>query len=239
MSNVLHRGAVLVALLSALFAGATDTAQGQMLTDGGFENYVVNSGGFVQPGLGPWLFANDAGVVEPFAPNSSGGALNTWSATFPAIEGQQYASTYATLDSLRQVVSFPAAGPYRISVFAAGPSGSLTIPSVGTFTLGDGEFTFLFNNTPVGSLHIVPAGSSWSSFIADFTVATPGAYQVGVRNTRAAPYFVNYDAFMVEPVPEPAVLPLSLALGVGVLVVRAFRWRRRQDECHKTCAARR
>jgi len=220
--------------MSALLAGSKNTAQGQVLMDGGFESYTVNSGGFVQPTSGPWLFVNDAGVVEPFAPNSSGGALNTWSATFPPVEGQQYASTYAASESLRQVVSFAAAGPYRIFVSAAGPSGSLTIPSVGTFTLGDGEFTFLFDNTPVGSLHTVPAGSSWSAFVADFTVTTPGDYPVGVRNTRTAPYFINYDAFAVVPVPEPTVLQLSLALGAGVVVAGTFRWRRSRSGFHRT-----
>jgi len=232
MRHILHHAA-LVAVLGALFTHSTSTVQGQVLVDGGFESYAVNSGGFVQPVSGPWLFANDAGVVEPFAPNSSGGALNTWSATFAPVEGQQYASTYAALDSLRQVVSFTTAGLYRMSVSAAGPSGSLTIPSVGTFTLGDGEFTFLFDNTPVGSLQTVSAGSSWSLFSADFTVTAPGDYQVGVRNTRSAPYFINYDAFAVEPVPEPAVLQLALALGAGVVVRRALRGRRRGGELHK------
>lgn len=201
---------------------AMSIATGGTLLDGGFEGYAVSSGGFVKPDSGPWLFANDAGVVEPFAPNSSTGALNTWSATFAAIEGQQYASTYAAGDSLRQTVSFPAAGQYRLSVFAAAPSGSVTIPSVGTFALGDGEFTFLFTNTPVGNLQTVPVGSSWSIFTADFAVTAPGDFQVGLRNTRVATYFINYDAFTVVPVPEPTVLQFSLGLGLGVVVMRAF-----------------
>ena len=227
MNKFFHGVAVLVAIMSGLCASVTNTAQGQLLMDGGFENYTVSSGGFVQPSSGPWIFANDAGVVKPFAPNSSGGSLNTWSATLAPVEGLQYASTYAALDSLRQVVAFPAAGLYHLSVSAAAPGGSLSIPSVGTFTLGDGEFTFLLDNTAVGSLRTVPAGATWNSFSADVTIATPGNYEVGVRNTRAAAYFINYDAFQVELVPEPGVLQLSLALGAGVVAVRALRRRRR------------
>ncbi len=229
MSNFLDNAAAFLVPMMAAIASSANIAHAQVLSDAGFENYAVTSGGFVKPASGPWLFNNDAGVVEPFAPNSSTGVLNTWSATFAAVEGQQYASTYATLDSLRQVVSFPAAGDYRISVYAAAPSGSVTIPSLGTLPLGSGEFTFLFNDTPIGSLHPVPDGSTWNVFSADFTVPTPGAYEVGVRNTRAAPYFINYDAFAVQPVPEPTVVQLSLAFGVGVIVVRALG---RQRRCH-------
>ncbi len=195
--------------------------------DGGFESYAVTSGGFIQPATGPWLFANDAGVVEPFAPNSSGGALDTWSATFAPVEGQQYASTYAALDSLRQAVSFTEPGAYSISVYAAAPSGSVTIPSVGTLTLGEGEFTFLFDNMPVGSLQPVTAGAGWSSFSADFTVGAPGDYSVGVRNTRSASYFINFDVFSVDAVPEPTVLQLCVSLGAGAFLLSAFKRRER------------
>jgi hypothetical protein len=225
MSHILDRPASLFLALGTLVVCAAGPAWAQGLIDGGFESYSVSSGGFVQPASGPWLFANDAGVVEPYAPNSSGGVLNTWSATFAPVEGQQYTSTYATLDSLRQAVTFTAAGQYRISVFAAAPSGSLTIPSVGTFVLDDGEFTFLLNNAAIGSVQTVPAGSGWSLFSADFTVAAPGDFQVGVRNTKVGSYFVNYDAFALEPIPEPTVLRLFLMLGVGVMVGRVSRWR--------------
>ena len=227
MRNSFDHAAAFLVLMMAAIASSESMAHAQMLSDPGFESYAVSSGGFVRPVSGPWLFANDAGVVEPFAGNSSTALLNTWSAMFAPVEGQQYASTYAILDSLRQVVSFAAAGDYRISVYAAAPSGSLTVPSVGTFTLGSGEFTFLFGNTPIGSLHPVPDGSSWSVFSADFNVPTPGDYEVGVRNTRVAPYFINYDGFAVEPVPEPTVFQLTLALGVGVVLGRVFQRQRK------------
>ena len=233
MSNFFDHATAFLVPMMAVIASSASLAQAQVLSDPGFESYAVTSGGFVQPVSGPWVFANDAGVVEPFAPNSSTALLHTWSAMLAPVEGQQYASTYASLDSLSQVVSFAAAGDYRISVYAAAPSGSLTIPSVGTFTLESGEFTFLFSNTPIGSLHPVPDGSSWSVFSANFNVPTPGAYEVGVRNTRAAPYFINYDAFAVESVPEPTVLQLSLALGVGGVLVRVFQRQRKWGACQK------
>ncbi len=230
MSNLFGHPNARLLLMMAAVAGCLNLGQAQALVDPGFESYAVNSGGFVKPASGPWTFDNDAGVVEPFAPNSSTGALDTWSASLAPVEGQQYASTYASQDALRQVVSFGAAGDYRISVYAAAPSGTVTIPTVGTFTLGSGEFTFLFNNVAIGSLQTVPDGSNWRLFSANFTVAAPGDYSLGVRNTRVASYFINYDAFGVELVPEPTTWRLSLALGAGLGVARlGRRWRGRGE----------
>ena len=75
---------LLVAFVAISFVAALN---GQVFTDPGFENYDVNPGGFIQPTFWAWLFGNDAGVVEPPAPNSSTGPLNTWSATLAAVEG--------------------------------------------------------------------------------------------------------------------------------------------------------
>ena len=110
--------------MAALVVSGVNLLNGQTFLDPGFENYTVSPGGFVQPTSGPWLFANDAGVVEPFAPNSSTGPGNTWSATFSPMQGAQYASTYAAIDTLQQSVTFDAAGNYRLSVNAAAPDGS-------------------------------------------------------------------------------------------------------------------
>ena len=159
-------------------------------------------------------------MVKPPAPNSSTGPLNTWSGTFPPVEGQQYASTYAGLDSLRQSVVFNSAGTYRISVYAAAPDGIVTIPSVGTFSLGNGEFSFTLANTAIGSLHPVLAGASWSPFAADFTVNSAGNYLLGIRNSSlSSPYFINYDAFSIQPIPEPSTLALGFLglLGAGLI----------------------
>jgi len=197
----------------------------QVLTDPSFENYAVTNGGFVQPATGPWVFGNDAGVVEPPAPNSSTGPLNTWSALFAPVDGQQYVSTYAGADTLRQLVSFGAAGDYRLSVFAAAPSGTLAIPGVGMFALGSGEFTFTLGNTAIGSVHLVPVGNSWGVYTAEFNIPAPGSYQLGIRNTLAASYFINYDAFAIQPVPEPASVALVL---LGVLGL-SLRGKRRHD----------
>ncbi|MGD0649983.1 MAG: hypothetical protein ABSA97_02380 [Verrucomicrobiia bacterium] len=226
-----HRSAVSrwaqLAVVVASFAAAVSVVQGQSFTDPGFENYEVSSGGFVKPVSGPWMFSNDAGVVEPYASNSSTGALYTWSAMFSAPEGQQYASTYAAIDTIRQAVSFDTAGDYVISVYAAAPAGSVTIPTVGTLTLEDGEFTFTVGNTAIGSLHTVPTGSGWDSYSAVFSIGDPGSYTLGVRNTKTASYFINYDAFAIQPVPEPTTFQLVLAFGAVAAGVKAARgWRR-------------
>jgi hypothetical protein len=210
-----------------LFTAGLAVVRGQTFIDPGFESYAVNSGAFLQPSSGVWLFANDAGVVRPFAPNSSTGPLNTWSATFAPMEGQQYASTYAGADFLRQTLSFGAAGDYRLSVYAAAPGGTITIPSLGTFTLGNGEFAFTLGNLAISSPHTVSAGASWSLFTVDFNIAAPGDYQLGVRNTAASPYFINYDAFAIHAVPEPSVGVLGL---LGCACILAARRRRTRQE---------
>lgn len=221
----MHRLRSGLRLLMALAVLAIGTGQvrGQGFADPGFESYAVSSGGFVQPSSGAWAFVNDAGVVEPPAPNSSTAPGNTWSATFAAFEGQQYASTYAGSDTIRQSVSFSAAGDYRISVQAAAPNGSLIIPTVGTLTLGNGQFTFTLGNSAIGNVNTVTAGTSWNLYTADFTIATPGSYQLGVRNSASSPYFINYDAFAIQPVPEPQVWGLIAVLGAVIAAWKTLR----------------
>jgi hypothetical protein len=195
-----------------------------VLADPGFENYAVSSGGFLKPTSGSWTFNNDAGVVEPYSPNSSTGPLNTWSATFAPFEGQQYACTYAGADSIWQPVTISSAGVYRISVYAAAPDGNLTIPSVGTWPLLDGVFAFTVAGHAIGNVHSVPRGSNWTLYQADFSIEKPGGYLLGVRNQLVAPYFINYDAFAVQQVPEPGTLSLLLVLGI-VAGIEAMRRR--------------
>ena len=172
------------------------------------------------------MFANDAGVVEPYAPNSSIDTLNTWSATFAAVEGQQYASTYAAFDNIKQAVAFAAPGEYRISVYAAAPDGTVIVPpSTSPVAVVDGEFTFTLNNTGIGSLHSVSRGTGWTLFSADFAIGSAGTYDLGIRNTKAATYFVNYDAFAIQAVPEPGAAVLALCLGAAMLAVNTKRRR--------------
>jgi hypothetical protein len=204
---------------------------GQVLTDPGFESYAVSAGEFVKPAADAWSFVNDAGVVEPFAGNSSTGALNTWSATLAAYEGAQYASTYASLDLIRQTVVFASAGDYEISVFAASPAGSLTIPGVGTSTLVDGEFAFTLGNSTIGATHVVDAGGAWQQYSATLNIPAPGSYQLGIRNTLAAAYFINYDAFSIRSVPEPSTLGLGVA-AVLLLSMHLRTSRRQSGDCH-------
>lgn len=201
-------------------------SHGADFVDPGFESYTVSAGEFVKPTSGSWLFGanTDAGVVEPYSPNSSNGPLDTWSATLVAHEGQQYASTYAGGDTIRQRVMFGAVGDYWISVYAAAPDGSVTIPSVGTLPLVDGEFTFTLESIPFSTPRIVPKGSSWSLYRVLLSIGEPAPYTIGIANTRTAAYFINYDSFSIQPVPEPstmAVLAMALA-GFAFLA-----WRRR------------
>jgi hypothetical protein len=208
----------LVAIVRAMTAPC-GIAQAEAFTDPGFENYAVSSGDFLKPTAGPWTFTNDAGVVEPFAPNSSTAVLNTWSATFSPVEGQQYASTYAAGDSIRQAVTFASAGQYEISVYAAAPSGSVTIPNVATLSLSSGEFVFTLANVSVGSPHTLSPGTAWTLFTDEFSIDTPGIYQLGISNTAIDPYFINYDAFTIQAVPEPSSILLA---GLGILSVTAL-----------------
>jgi len=201
---------------------------GQGFTDPGFENYVLSDGGFVMPRSGAWLFTNEAGVVHPPAPNSGG--AGTWSARFDPVEGQQYASSYAGGDTIRQSVALTGpAGDYQLSVYAAAPDGTVTI-NPNTIQLQSGEFTFTLGNATIGSLHTVQMGSGWNLYTADFSIAAPGNYLLGVKNTRTAPYFINYDAFAIQRVPEPSVIAMGLFSGVGAVVCR----RRRKTEIQNT-----
>lgn len=215
---------ILFGLIMMVLLARANPLLGQAFTDPGFEGYSVSAGSVLQPVSGPWTFANDAAVVRPFSPNVSNGT-NTWSATFAPIEGQQYASTYAGLDSLRQTVTFASAGNYRISAFAAAPSGSITLPSAGggTFPLVSSEFTFTLGGASIGNLNAIDPGSSWTLFSADFSISAPGDYQLGIRNTKIAPYFINYDNFAVQPVPEPSVVALVLLGGLLALPLKLKR----------------
>ena len=189
------------------------------LVDPGFETFDVPAGYFVQPRPGAWVFTNDAGVVKPPAPNSSERPLFTWSATRPAFEGQQYASTYAGGDTIRQAVTFDSAGRYELSVAAFAPVGRVTIPgSNENLPLVDGTFRFWLDR-PVGPEWTVLAGSDWATYSTIVNVPAPGTYDVGVSNPVLDSYFINYDAFAVRAVPEPTAVA-GVAVVLSVLVTR-------------------
>jgi hypothetical protein len=201
-------------MLLLTFLSLGSVMQAQTVLNSGFEDDVVTAGGFLRPTTGPWAFDNDAGIVRPYAPNSSTGPLNTWSATFVPIQGQQYASTYAAADLIRQRLVFGAAGDYRISVYAVSPGGTLTIPGVGTSTLVDGEFSFVLGTSTIGALNTVVREAAWTEYSAIFTIPAPGTYDLGVRNTKIGAYFINYDAFSIQAVPESGIMSLALVMGI-------------------------
>jgi len=206
----------------------TQRSFGQTILDAGFEDQAVASGGFLRPSTGAWTFNNDAGIVRPFSTNSSTGPLNTWSATFAPIEGQQYVSTYAGADFVKQGILFSTPGDYRILCYAAAPDDSVTIPPVGPQTLTSGQFTFTLGNSGIGTVHTIAPGSTWSLYSATFNVPAPGAYDLGIRNTLLASYFINYDAFQIQSVPEPRstlIFLFGLAAGTALLRFRGAHWR--------------
>jgi hypothetical protein len=198
------------ALLGIVLGMTSASTHAQVVLDAGFEGYAVAPGGFVKPTTGVWTFTNDAGVVEPFSPNSSTGVLNTWSATRAAYQGQQYASTYAGGDSIRQPITFDTAGVYALSVRAFAPDGMVTF-GTDTVPVSDGQFRFVLD-VPVGPTFTVPAGSDWTLYSTQVTVAAPGVYNVGVNNSLIATYFVNYDDFRITVVPEPAAAGMMLTM---------------------------
>lgn len=194
------------------------------LVDAGFESYDVEPGTFVRPATGPWSFDNDAAVVKPFAPPTSTGSFNTWSAALSPWEGEQYASTYAGGDRLQQTVTFDAPGVFELSVYAAAPAGTLTLPGIATVTLGEGEFRFTIDGFYLSPLHTVAAGSDWTRYGVEIQIEEPGDHTLGIANVKIAPYFINYDAFAITPVPEPATYGMAMALA-GLAFAGAQRWR--------------
>lgn len=218
---------MLARMIAGMVVGAAGVVMGGVVvSDGGFEGYSVAAGGFVKPASGIWSFANDAGVVRPYAPNSATALLFTWSATRNAYEGQQYASTYAGSDMITQDAAFPAAGKYELSVEAFAPGGTITIPDVlYNCPLTDGAFRFRFDHVNVGLVQTVSMNSDWTRYSTIVDVPAAGTYEVGVLNTATAPYFINYDAFAVQSIPEPAT--------AGTLLVLGFALLRRQVTAHK------
>jgi len=205
------RGVVLSFVGVCLCAGST--AHAQAILDPGFEQILVPSGDFLRPTTGAWTYVNDAGVVRPPGRSTGTEVFDTWSATRPAFEGAQYASTYAGSDTITQPVTFNRAGTYELSVMAFSPSGILEIPgNPGLFMpLERGEFSFQLGGQ-VGPTWVVPLNSDWTRYATTFDVPAPGAYPVGIANTRSAVYFVNYDDFRITPVPEPSAAALVMMI---------------------------
>lgn len=209
-------------LMAFMILGWNCVAMAVTIQDASFESFNVADGSSVMAPDGPWLWANDAGVVDPILPNSSNGAVdNTASGTFAPMDGEQYATTYATLDRVTQIVEFASAGEYELSVWAAAPDGTLTIPEVFVDRLLDtGGFQFVVDGTAIGDVNMLDPATPWTFYSTRFFVPSPGQFSVGVRNVVTAPYFINYDAFTLQTVPEP-----SGAMALGVLLALCFiKW---------------
>jgi hypothetical protein len=204
-----------------LLFGVVASAQAITIADPGFESFDVDPGGFTKEN-GAWSFDNDAGVVQPYAPNSSTAILNTWSATFDAIEGEQYASTYAGGDRIFQSVTFEKSGEYLFEVFAAAPGGSVNTGG-GYIPLSWGSFYFQVGLQSAGYFVLYP-DTDWAKYSATAYVEA-GTHLVQIKNGASAPYFINYDAFSLTLVPLPASIWLlgSALAGLG--------WLRRKQTC--------
>ncbi|MGB0715190.1 MAG: PEP-CTERM sorting domain-containing protein [Phycisphaerae bacterium] len=208
----------MVVMLAGCCFGQTSIAQ--MLQDPSFESYDVAPGEFLIPKDGPWVFNNDAGVVEPFSPNSTLGVdLDTWSATFDAFDGEQYVSTYAARDSISQLVDIPDDGVYIVQVYAAAPDGTIQFPGSDPKDLVTGGFTISIGDQTSEVFEIAP-GTDWTLYAAPF-VLEAGEQDFRIANFGLASYYIHYDNIAI--VPEPATLSL-LALGAF-----ATRLRRRRN----------
>lgn len=142
---------------------------------------------------------------------------------------------YLRWGRLAETVSeFYAAGNYVMSVYAAAPDGSVTIPGVGTLALNDGDFVFRLNNTSIGGTHTVPAGSSWNLYSVAFAISTPGSYDLGILNSPNGPYFINYDAFSIQQVPETSAVAM---IGLGCCAIALAERRRRCDRVRSHLSA--
>lgn len=206
--------------LAAVFA--CQSAMAQMIQDSSFEGYEVDPGEYLIPKDGPWVFNNDAGIVEPFSPNSTIGVdMDTWSATYTPFDGEQYVSTYASRDSISQMIDIPADGTYIVQIYAAAPDGTIQFPGSDPKDLVTGGFTISVGNEISQIFQIAP-GTDWSLYAAPFMLEA-GEQELRIANFGLASYFIHYDNITI--VPEPATLTI-LALG-GCAV--GLRRRRRQN----------
>ena len=167
--------------------------------DPGFESYDVAAGQAVFDNSGPWAFENNGRVVEPYTNGNIGSPPDTWSAVFAPHGGEQYACTYAGADTITQSVML-APGSYTVSVWAAAPSGTVTI-SGNTLTLVTGGFEFTLDGSPISLVNALDPDTGWTLFSATFAIDTPGSYDVGVHNPVIAPYFIYFDDFALVPAP--------------------------------------
>ncbi len=194
------------------------SALAQVVADPGFESYSLAAGDYLIPSSGPWLFNNNAGVVKPFSPPTSTAPLNTWSGTFAAFEGAQYASAYAGADWFDQSVSFPAPGDYLLSVYAASPGGTVVLNG-GTHQLTTGDFRFAVGGVVRGPTFTPLLDSDWARYSTVVSIPAAGSRLVGFHTTKTDSYFINFDAFSVTPVPEPSGMALVCCVAAAGLAV--------------------
>jgi len=188
----------------------------------GFENASISDGHYTSAGSAPWSFLQNSVVVDPFIAQTYDASGTTRAATYVPQEGEQYVSTYAGNGGVEQPITFDQPGLYRVSAYAASPSGSLFIvtPVVsGSFPMVEGEFRFRLGGVLFGETHHTPSGGPWTQFSSLLTIEAPTTKALGAKNTKGAVYFNYYDNFNIEyvgPIPEPMTGGLGL---VAIILV--------------------
>jgi hypothetical protein len=202
--------------------------------DAGFESYAVANGTHRPQTVvddPPWNFRYpNAFVVDPtFAPKYQG-IFDVQAASVAPFQGEQYVSTYAGAAGIGQILPFDYPGTYRVSAYAASPTGSLEITGAGTHVLVGGSFRFRVDNEIFGSTHFTTAGAGWQQYSSLIEIRAAGNHWVGVDNIASANYFLLYDSFSLESVdvvPEPGT---SFLAALVAMMARRRRGRKPDSE---------
>ena len=56
----------------------------------------------------------------------------------------------------------------------------------------------------------------WTRYAAQVAIGQSGTYDVGIANTLVDKYFINYDAFALQSIPEPVASAVLFLIGIFV-----------------------